>query len=325
MRSALPILSVTAAALILAGCTATSTETDTATGDGSCVGIASGSTSEAISVVGAFGEEPTVTIDAPVSVEETQRTIVSEGDGEQVEAGSLALLDFTLYNAVTGELATSTGFGTGGSIQLTVDEAVTLPGIVKTVECASVGDRIASVVASVDAFGDLGYADFGIEAGDSVIFVVDVVDVVATAADGEEQDLPDDFPLSVEFDADGRPTVTIPDEDAPDELTLALTRVGDGDVVAAGDTVTVQYQGINWRTGEIFDESWGSGPTSFSTEGVIEGFGDALVGQTVGSQVVVIIPADLGYGPSGGNATAGIEEDDTIVFVVDILATQSAF
>ena len=33
--------------------------------------------------------------------------------------------------------------------------------------------------------------------------------------------------------------------------------------------------------------------------------------------------ADLGYGPSGGNDSAGIEEDDTIVFVVDILATQS--
>jgi len=323
VRFAVPILSLSVGALVLAGCTATTTDTETSTGDGSCVGVASGSASDAISVVGNFGEEPTVTIDSPVSVDATERTIVSEGDGDLVESGSLALLDFTLYNAATGELATSTGFGTGQSIQLTVDEAVTLAGIVKTVECAHVGDRIASVVSSEDAFGDSGYADFGIEADDSVIFVVDVVDVVATAADGEEQDLPEDFPLSVEFDEDGRPTVTIADEDAPDELTIALTRVGDGTVVAAGDTVTVQYQGINWRTGEIFDESWGSGPTSFSTEGVIEGFGDALVGQAVGSQVVVIIPADLGYGPSGGNDSAGIEEDDTIVFVVDILATQS--
>ncbi|MGN6503185.1 MAG: FKBP-type peptidyl-prolyl cis-trans isomerase, partial [Pseudolysinimonas sp.] len=48
------------------------------------------------------------------------------------------------------------------------------------------------------------------------------------------------------------------------------------------------------------------------------------VGQTVGSRVVVIIPPDQGYGPQGGNASAGIAADDTLVFVVDILATASA-
>ena len=68
VRFAVPILSLSVGALVLAGCTATTTDTETSTGDGSCVGVASGSASDAISVVGNFGEEPTVTIDSPVSV-----------------------------------------------------------------------------------------------------------------------------------------------------------------------------------------------------------------------------------------------------------------
>jgi peptidylprolyl isomerase len=99
---------------------------------------------------------------------------------------------------------------------------------------------------------------------------------------------------------------------------------GDGAVVKAGDNVTVQYQGVNWTGGKVFDESWGRGPTSFTTDGVIAGFGAAMVGQTVGSRVVVIIPPDQGYGPQGGNSGAGIAKDDTLVFVIDILAAQTA-
>jgi peptidylprolyl isomerase len=97
---------------------------------------------------------------------------------------------------------------------------------------------------------------------------------------------------------------------------------GDGEVVADGATVTVQYYGINWNTATVFDQSWtGGGPTSFSTAGVVEGFAKGMIGQTVGSQVIVVIPPELGYGPSGGSPDAGIGADDTIVFVIDILAT----
>jgi peptidylprolyl isomerase len=56
----------------------------------------------------------------------------------------------------------------------------------------------------------------------------------------------------------------------------------------------------------------------------VAGFGQALVGQTVGSQVLVVIPPALGYGPSGGTPDGSIGATDTIVFVIDILATSPA-
>ena len=58
----------------------------------------------------------------------------------------------------------------------------------------------------------------------------------------------------------------------------------------------------------------------FSTDGVIAGFRNALVGQQVGSQVLVVIPPADGYGAQG-QPSAGIGGTDTLVFVIDILDT----
>jgi FKBP-type peptidyl-prolyl cis-trans isomerase len=315
-------LAVPALVLSLAACAPTEPETpDTAGTDTPVACAPSGPVSEAVKVSGDFDTEPTVDFPAPLSLTAIQRTVVIEGDGTEVQDGALTQVHFTLYNGETGELSTSTGYDPSTLVQATVDEAVFLPGLVKTIRCATVGSRIVGVVPAGDAFGDQGNADLGVEPGQPVVFILDLVGVVPTQAEGTSTPLPAGFP-EVEFADDGQPTVTIPDADPPAELKVATIITGAGATVAAGDSVTVQYQGINWTSGEVFDQSWGSGPASFTTDGVIVGFGDAMVGQTVGSRVVVIIPPDLGYGPSGGNSGAGIAADDTLVFVIDILAAQ---
>ena len=83
----------------------------------------------------------------------------------------------------------------------------------------------------------------------------------------------------------------------------------------------MQYTGIIWATGAQFDSSWGGDPIDFpiGTGQVIPGFDEGLIGQTVGSRVVLVIPPDKGYG-TAGNSQAGISGTDTLVFVVDILA-----
>ena len=94
-------------------------------------------------------------------------------------------------------------------------------------------------------------------------------------------------------------------------------------MVYDGANIIVHYHGVNWNTGEVFDSSWDRGePASFPTSGVIPGFRDGLVGQTVGSRVFITIPPALGYGPSGGTGDGRIGAEDTIFFVVDILGLQ---
>jgi FKBP-type peptidyl-prolyl cis-trans isomerase len=97
---------------------------------------------------------------------------------------------------------------------------------------------------------------------------------------------------------------------------------GQGEKVGAQDIVTVDYVGINGRSGQEFDSSWQSGqPASFSLGGgVIPGFSKALVGEEVGSRVVAAIPPQDGYGPQG-NPQAGIQGQDTLVFVIDVRDT----
>jgi peptidylprolyl isomerase len=235
--------------------------------------------------------------------------------------GDVVKLAFTVYNGTSGKVSTTTGYGSEGkAVQITVNEAQYLPGLVRTVECAKVGSRIVGVLPPKDAFGSKGNTSFGIGAKDVVVFVVDVLSVLPTKADGTPQPAPAGFP-KVTLAQSGKPTVTIPKgATAPTETMVGLLKEGDGPTVASGDTVTVQYQGVNFRTGKVFDQSWGKGATPLSTTGVIPGFTKALVGQKVGSQVIAVIPPADGYGAKG-NSQAGIKGTDTLVFVIDILQT----
>jgi peptidylprolyl isomerase len=159
----------------------------------------------------------------------------------------------------------------------------------------------------------------------SLVLVADLVSIPEPPlprADGEPQELPDGFPaVEVELAEDGAPTVTLPDEEPPSKLQIGVLKKGAGDEVQPGDNVTVHYQGIIWGSKTVFNDSWASGqPATFPTDQVVPGFKEMLEGQTVGSQVIAILPPDAGYG-EGGNQQAGIGGGDTIVFIVDILAT----
>ena len=199
-----------------------------------------------------------------------------------------------------------------------VDAAQVLPGFAESVVCAKVGDRIASVIPSTKAFGTAGSEQIAVAGGDSIVFVADIVGISATKATGAAKALPSTFP-KVTLASDGTPTVKIPATDPPKTLKIADSKVGTGATVKAKDTVTVQYQGVLWRTGAVFDQSWGKSPTTFATTQVVKGFGAALVGQKVGSQVVAIIPPADGYGTTG-STDGTIKGTDTMVFVIDILA-----
>jgi FKBP-type peptidyl-prolyl cis-trans isomerase len=127
--------------------------------------------------------------------------------------------------------------------------------------------------------------------------------------------------VTVTGDPGSEPTVKIATPLEVAETEVVVRAKGDGQPVPDDATVSVQYAGYNGRTGKSFDSSWerGGEPASFSLDGVIAGFSKAIAGQPVGSQVVVAMTPDDGYGPAGGNESAGIKAEDPLVFVIDIL------
>jgi peptidylprolyl isomerase len=137
-----------------------------------------------------------------------------------------------------------------------------------------------------------------------------------TRATGEAQTPEAGYP-AVTLDADGAPSITPVKGEAPKEFGVSTLIKGSGAVVGSTDVVTVHYSGWLWD-GTPFDSSWTSGqPAQFSLEQVVPGFTKAIAGQTVGSQVIAILPPADGYGEQGAGS---IPPNSTLIFVVDILA-----
>jgi peptidylprolyl isomerase len=277
---------------------------------------------DAVTVTGEFGVSAELTFEQPFSVDETVRRVLTEGDGAELVDGITITFAYTALNGRDGTVF-DTSYGTGATPSAALEVAQIIPGIVKGLLGTHAGSRVLVAIPPADAFGPQGgIADAGIEADDTILFLVDVIDarVPLERAEGTPVDPVDGLP-TVELDEAGAPTITMPDGDPPAELVTQPLIVGDGAVVESGQTLTVHYTGAIYATGEVFDSSWETGsPANFAigVAGVIPGWDTGLVGQTVGSQVLLVIPPDQGYGAEGQPA-AGISGTDTLVFVVDIL------
>ena len=119
-----------------------------------------------------------------------------------------------------------------------------------------------------------------------------------------------------------KPVLTFPESPAPADLVVQILSRGTGEPVEAGQDIEVNYLGQSWGGG-IFDNSYDRGESiSFpiGVGAVIAGWDEGLVGQQVGSRVLLSIPSHLGYGDRGV-PQAGIKGGDTLVFVVDIVGT----
>ncbi len=319
-----------ALAVVLAGCSGSSPEaaspsaTPSAIPTVSAACVSSGSASDSVRVSGDFGATPNVSMDAPLTVSKTQRTVVIPGTGDKAKPGSIANVSFTLYNGTTGKTVTSTGYGTGRTSPITVDAGQVITGLAKTLNCAQAGERVVGVIPASEAFGSAGSSQLGISANQVIVIVADVVSLSPTKASGDVVAPPAGLP-TVTRAGDGKPTLTVPSGYTPPATTQIVTLIkGKGAVVGPTDSVVIQYQGTDLATGKIFDQTWGASPYSGAVNGFVPGFTNAIVGQTVGSQVLAIIaPAD-GYGPQGGNSSAGIGKTDTLVFVIDILVAEAA-
>jgi peptidylprolyl isomerase len=96
---------------------------------------------------------------------------------------------------------------------------------------------------------------------------------------------------------------------------------GTGPEAKAGQSVTVNYVGVLYKGGTVFDASWKRNETFPFVLGkgqVIPGWDQGVAGMKVGGRRELIIPAELAYGAKGSPPT--IPPNAALVFVVDLLA-----
>lgn len=305
MRRTLAVLAVVSALAAGCGDTQPTRETTPSTTAGS--GKAATTDLADVKVEGAIGTEPTITFDAPFALEATESLTLTEGDGATIAADNVISLDFVFVNGRTNEVIASSY--EAEPTEIVYSESL-MPGIFTGLDGVTSGSRVLVGIAPGDGPGEDPTSD--VLETDTLLFFAEVLDVRSPLARAEGTAVPPVAGLpTVELADDGTPTITVPDADPPAELVAQPLIDGTGPVVESGQNITVHYTGLQWDDGVVFDSSWESGsPASFSigTGAVIPGWDEGLVGVTVGSQILLVIPPDLGYPERG-----------TIVFVVDIL------
>lgn len=277
---------------------------------------------DAVEVTEVKGKAPTIEFEQPFSVKKTACRLIHEGDGDAIALGSTAIFNFVFLNGRDGK-EVSSSYGADEPAEVVLDDQL-LTGVRLGLEGVKEGSRVLVAITPDDGFGPQGDdPESGMKATDTLLFFADIEEVRTplTRAKGTAVDPVEGQP-TVTLAKDGTPTITVPKTAPPAELIAQPLIEGKGPEVKSGQTLTVHYTGVLWDTGEPFDSSWESGsPASFpiGTGGVIPGWDKGLVGRTVGSQVLLVIPPADGYPEGSGSIPPGA----TLVFVVDILDAHS--
>lgn len=266
---------------------------------------------------------PTVEFDIPLVADGDQAQVLG-GEGKRATEGDIVDADYVVFSGKTGDLISSSyeasaeGQAPAAPLRLTAGgESV----LADAVACGAPGASIVVTTTIASLFGPTAASpELDITPADTAVVVLGVSDVHRGRAEGSPRPGQQGMP-AIALAPDGRPGVTFPGTAAPEGLTVMESIRGTGEEVVEGDSLLVHYTGIVWETEEVFDSSWDKGsPAVFTIDdaSLIPGFVDAVVGQPIGSQVVVSIPQELGYNDPA-TRPASIGEGEHLLFVIDIL------
>jgi FKBP-type peptidyl-prolyl cis-trans isomerase len=327
---AIPLL----ACVVLAGCGSSSksssspSSSSSASASASSTGPASvkGQGADAsVTATGAFDKAPTVTIPKALPGNVLSVKTLVQGTGPALAKTDSLAANFVLYfwqgtsSSLKGNTFTATPV---------VIPSQSLPGLETALVGKKVGSRVLAVIPPAQGYGPSGNSQLGATGATTLVFVIDVLkqysktaDITGTQTSSGGGNLP-----TVSAQTGSEPKLTFASSTPATPPTGLVTKTllkGNAAKVTQGEMVVVQYVGYNWRTKKSFDSSWShNSPLGFiigaSPEQVIPGWDKGLIGQTVGSRVMLSIPPADGYG-SAGQSQAGIQGTDTLLFVVDII------
>ncbi|WP_308493821.1 FKBP-type peptidyl-prolyl cis-trans isomerase [Microbacterium terrisoli] len=264
-----------------------------------------------IQVAGPTTSKPIVDVDAPLHTTTTQFKDVTRGDGAVPisSAKQMVVLDVALVSATTGKPLVATAYNGDQTQAVPLDRwATQFPAFVDALHCATAGTRVALAIAP-GGLEASSAQNLGLGPKDSLVAVVDVRRVYLGAANGALVYNSGWGMPAVVRAADGRPGVVIRDAAAPQNLKIWTLKRGDGEKVTGDAPVMVNYTIVNWTDKAVADTTWDSTPQAITLSDKSKGFRDAVEGQTVGSQVMAVIPKIDG----------SPDAKDTQVAVIDIL------
>ncbi|MDN4596120.1 FKBP-type peptidyl-prolyl cis-trans isomerase [Leifsonia virtsii] len=275
-----------AAGLVAVALTACSTDPNTDCG----TALPSGKASQLVEATGKIGSKPKITVPTPLDTTKSERSIITEGTGEQVHKGQVVEIQYTILDGKTGQVQ-QTSYGSGDTYPLALGSGNAA--LSKGLQCAPVGSRVAVVISPKDAGGS--------GATSSGVLVVDILKAYLAKADGAVRPSVSGFPTVV-LAPTGQPGITIPSSGgAPKKLRTEELKAGDGATVKKDSIAVLQYTAVGWENKNVVFSSWQSGSPDIVSIGtgqsqlnqaLPQSVLGQLVGKKVGSQVVVEAPAE---------------------------------
>jgi FKBP-type peptidyl-prolyl cis-trans isomerase len=116
------------------------------------------------------------------------------------------------------------------------------------------------------------------------------------------------------------PAVTIPSGKASPNLAVRTLIVGNGPTLTTSGAFVGNYVLYLWDGAKntLVANTYTGNPQEFVSSQLLPGLTTALIGRTVGSRVLAIVPPADAYG-SSGDPGLGLSASDTLVFVIDIV------
>ena len=270
-----------------------------------------------VTATGDPGKKPTVKFHTPMTVQDNTYAVLQQGNGATIKKGDRLCAQGIALNAKDGSQIMSTWEKNTPDCSIVVNKSSTNTAYYDILKGQKVNTTMAFGVNDQNS------------SGTSYLMVLTIISraKALTRAEGKAvTDIPANLP-KVTLASNGKPSLDL-NGYKPDGKLVAQTLIkGDGAAVKATQTVDAQYSG--WYadsngTLHQFDSSWNRGSSAqFSLSQVITGWKNGLTGQTIGSQVLLVIPPDQGYGSTDQtDSTTGkvtIPANSTLYFVVDIL------
>jgi peptidylprolyl isomerase len=243
----------------------------------------------------------------PLAVTEPTITVVSEGSGDRIKVGQMVEMVYVAVDGNDGKTLED-GYSSGPQPIEVNDELKTTNALIYN---AIVGAKVGSHVA-LAAPGSASAA----KTASTPLIVFKLISAkeapkVLEKPEGETVTPPAGLPTVKENDQ-GVPEISIDGAKAPTALVAQDLIKGKGAEVKATDTVVVNYVLYSFKDKKQLESSFTSKPLTSPLSGLIKGWQEGLTGKTVGSRVLLSIPADKAYGAEKGD----------LVFVVDILGVR---
>ena len=272
----------------------------------------SGDTMQGVSASGKLGSKPDISFKTPFKVENQTHQVIQEGDGEVIRDGDRVCTRSLALDAKTGKVINSTWDKSSPECSIVISKK-SIPAYYDTFKGLKVNSTVA---VGIDESG----SGTSSQATSSYIMALTFVSRSKnlTRAEGQKvTDLPSDLP-KISLNDKGKPSLDFNGYQPKGGLVVQPLIKGKGAKVGQHQSVSANYTGWLASNGKQFDSSWDRGQASdFSLDQVVKGWQQGLAGQTVGSQVLLIVPPELGY---GSQQQQKIPANSTLIFVVDILA-----